>query len=403
MLVDFPEWRADILEEHAEELGFLWQRRLSAVRSERADALALSRIDARIAAHADALVLAEYQGQKWVAPLLGSGEAAGAAAAAMVMAADATAHPALVSALCGAPAAVRAGGLAALCLVAAAPLRQAFYAEALRSGPLVGAAAALLGAAFHEAPAAEAQPAWRRHDDPEVRRLAWQVEARASRALGRFRAAPSDYRHALADADSATRDEALVAAARTGQTWLLSHLASARPVAEQREALRLLALLGGVEHAPLIIAAAREPALGLARFGLLAACGRACAVEVLLEFMHDGAEVEAALAGRAFTRITGVDVARPERIPLVARGQEPDDFSEDIPRCDAALAEKAWAALRPQLGDRRWAGGGAVEPASAASLPMALDLELRWGVQLRAAFESPAEHAPFDDERFPFE
>ena len=58
MLVDVPEWRRDILQEHLEELEALWNRRTRALRSPEADALALRRIDARMDAHADALALA---------------------------------------------------------------------------------------------------------------------------------------------------------------------------------------------------------------------------------------------------------------------------------------------------------------------------------------------------------
>src|SRR6188508_3461384 len=55
MLIDVPEWRRDILQEHLEELEALWIRRARAIRSPDADAVALRRIDARMDAHVDAL------------------------------------------------------------------------------------------------------------------------------------------------------------------------------------------------------------------------------------------------------------------------------------------------------------------------------------------------------------
>jgi hypothetical protein len=57
---------------------------------------------------------------------------------------------------------------------------------------------------------------------------------------------------------------------------------------------------------------------------VLALLGRAAAVDELLRAMKKGPPVDAALAGAAFFRITGVDVERPERLPLVAPGAEPD-------------------------------------------------------------------------------
>src|SRR5881394_1521409 len=58
VLINVAEWRADILEEHVEELEALYNRRLRSERSPALDTVALRRINRRIEAHADALVLA---------------------------------------------------------------------------------------------------------------------------------------------------------------------------------------------------------------------------------------------------------------------------------------------------------------------------------------------------------
>src|SRR5258705_237417 len=86
MMIDVAEWRPDVLLEHAEELEALWNRRLLAERSAMADKLALARLDRRIGAHADALLLAGWHADDFLEPFFAAEEAPAAAALAFMVA-----------------------------------------------------------------------------------------------------------------------------------------------------------------------------------------------------------------------------------------------------------------------------------------------------------------------------
>jgi hypothetical protein len=393
MLIDTAEWRHDILEEHVEELESLWNRRLAMLRSEHADALGLQRVDARIDAHADALALAGTR----ALPLLEAGLCAGphdlplAAASALVLAREGieACERRLVSAFVEGSASARAGFLCALELHATPMLRQALVDASRQADATVQAAVCAVAAAHRDALEKLWQAEWWRHPDPEVRSLAWRIEGRAG--LG---ASASDYQTGVTDAHATVRCQALWAAARTSQPWLIDHLAAhaKRPLQAHWEELRLLTFLGS-EHPGFAL----DEELGEARFGLLAGCGRAAAVESLLALMKRGSDEVSALAGRAYTRITGVDVSLPERVSLLRDGEDPD-FAEQVACCDRERAEASWRELRASFGDGRWARGVNIEREPTSRWPSAIDLELRWGAQLRAA----SGLVVYDAEIFPF-
>lgn len=74
MFVETGAFMFDILEEHFEELQALWNRRQLAVESADYDLQSLRKIDARIAAHTDGLVLAETDALPVLLAGLNSGE-----------------------------------------------------------------------------------------------------------------------------------------------------------------------------------------------------------------------------------------------------------------------------------------------------------------------------------------
>jgi hypothetical protein len=179
---------------------------------------------------------------------------------------------------------------------------------------------------------------------------------------------------------------ALEAAVATEQPWVraeLERVAATPDVARMVEHL-LFAILAGDAALPQVLALGAAPVLGYQRHRVLSACGRAPAVEALLAVMRAGDPVDAALAGAAFYRITGVSVAGAERVPIVPPGREPDDFSELVHVCDVARAERAWAGLRGAMGGSRWAYGVDTDATPQESLPDRLDLESRWAAALRA-------------------
>jgi hypothetical protein len=244
--------------------------------------------------------------------------------------------------------------------------------------------------------------------DPDlaVRAMAWQVEARlgAGRPGDQQRLGAKDYQAALADADPDVRRSALEAAARTGQPWLLDHLrAAARaPSLVALPEHLLFAALGPPADTSAAIALGTSAALGWERFRVLALLGRAAAVDELLRTMRQGPAVEAALAGAAFFRITGVDVERAERVPLLAPGADPDELADEIKACDAAKAEAAWRQVPPRLpAQGRWAYGADLEEVAGDALPLSADLEIRWAASLRRAHATRTAIS-LDHERFPF-
>jgi hypothetical protein len=196
----------------------------------------------------------------------------------------------------------------------------------------------------------------------------------------------------------------LAAAARSRQHWLLDHLRAAaeRPRSDAIDEHWLLAVLGDTGDLPRILSIGRAKILGPARFRVASACGCATIVGELIREMHEEAPIHAALAADAFFRITGVRADRPERIPIAELGGEPDELANEVRICDPEAASKAWSMLGARMGSRRWVGGLDVEGLAVESMPKTLDLEARWGLQLRAAFRGSVASLPWDVERFPF-
>jgi hypothetical protein len=425
MLIDVAEWRVDILEEHLEELESLWNRRLRAPRSAELEAVGLGRLDSRIEAHTDALVLAEDHAWPLVEAALASDQPAAAAAAAMVIA-SAGGHEyerRLVAALAAAAPPIRDGIRAALELRASAGLRKALGAAVgVGAAPAVAAATAVVFAAHGGEVALDSRRAWLGDPDAEVRRMVWRMEAhlasgaggpgRHATGAGRGHAAPhqgpqrADYLRAFGDADREVRRVALEVAARTRQPWLLEQLraTAAAPSARAVDQHLMLAILSAGEPADLALLSAlgRSPELGWYRYALLALWARAPAVEELLRTMREAAPVDAALAAAAFHRVTGIDVRRAERIPLVPAGAPADELCDEIKACDTQAAERAWEAARARIGAARWIRGADAESLNVATLPATLDLETRHAWQLRSQFHDPQAQVPFDAERFPF-
>jgi uncharacterized protein (TIGR02270 family) len=407
MLVDVPEWRRDILQEHLEELEALWNRRTRALRSPEADAIALRRIDARLDAHADALALAGEHAWPLLEPAL-SGEPPGAGAAALALAStnDPEADRAIVSALEQAAAPVQLAMGRALELRAGPGLCRLLTAEPSAPPTVAAIGCAVLVARGGPLPPRQHWPLLTA-TDPAARALAWRVEGRLgpARRGDPDRVTTRDYQAAFADTDAEVRRAALEAAARSGLSWLLDHLhaVAKTPSSTALSEHLLFAALSEPADKAAVAALGAAPVLTWDRFRVLALLGRREAVEELLRTMKAGPDVETALAGAAFFRVTGVDVERPERLPLTAPGAEPDELADEIKACDVGKAEQSWRRIANRLGAQgRWSRGADVESRRLEELPAAVDLETRWGAHLRWAFREGTAVA-LDDERFPFE
>ncbi len=198
----------------------------------------------------------------------------------------------------------------------------------------------------------------------------------------------------LRDEDPAVRREALLAAARAGQGWLLEHCRALCQEAspENYDAIWLLAVLGGPEDLRRLLDVGRNAALGLSRFTALGAYGHPKCVEVLLEAIEGDDPAAAAMAGAALTRITGIDVSSDETTQLPPEGGAvPDEFEreflEEAPLPDAARARACWeeAKQRFAAGTRYCRGIDVCEAVSEEALAE-LDMQSRWEIELRTQF-----------------
>jgi hypothetical protein len=409
VLIDVAEWRQDILEEHVSELEPLWRRRLGMERSASVDAVGLGRCDARIDANSDALALAEDAAWPLVEKALTSGDPALAAAAAMVVAtsADSQGEAALVDVIAAASDEVRAAIRFAL-LMRTSPSLLAALGPLADSTPPVAASLWAITVLRTGVEQAGQRERWMVDPSPEARRLMWQVEARVA---GRRRPGDrgrqterADYERGFDDPDREVRRLAVEAAARSGQRWLVERLrgTAASPSLATVDEHMMLAMLAENAEQPLVAALGRCEDLGWYRLSLLALAGSAEAVEALLEVIQRGPPVDAALAGAAFHRITGIDASGEALIPLLPEGAEPDESADEIRACDPERAQRGWQAVKGRMARGRWHYGAEAGALTAARLPPTFDLETRFCLQTRAAFEHPGTQIAFDGETFPF-
>ena len=395
----------DVLEEHLDELGFLWGQRERALRSPVHTLRDLADLEARLEARLQGVLSYGERARPLLADALAGDD------------------PDLV--LAAALAALRGGGAAdlarvldafaaadgdrldalrrALLAVPAAPVQADLLRLAGGGGPTAAAAAEALAAHAGTAPP-EAQLAWFLRDDlPGVRAAGWRIVS----CLG----LPVDARALAAgarDEDPAVRRAALEAAAWSGHAGLLAlgrHLAAA-PDPEGLDALHLLAVLGGPDELPHVAAATAADALGPARLALAAAYGHPALMEpVLAALAHPDPEVAAA-AGAAFERMTGESVASDRR----AAGDAPDagddafeaEFRDDLVLPDPERSRRHWAAERGlHAGALRLRLGHDVARPVPGEIFAILDMESRRELFLRARFHGTWRGSPRELEAYP--
>ena len=322
---------ADILVEHLEELEYLWGQRRAALDDPGYTPRELAHLEERIEAHVQGLLVAGEGLLPLVREGLGSDDATVVFASAypLLRLKPARRRRARPGGFLTAKEGQLRGLTEALSHGPIGPILPR-VAEATASAPPPVAVAAAEVLAF-AAPASLKPDVFLRllmHEDPSVRGHAWRVAARLKIARS-----PKLYQAALQDDDPTVRREALHAAAWGAQPWLLDRCRAAgrKPGPENLEELKLLAVLGGPEDLDAIRTAGRAKALGPGRFALLGAFGHPGVVEDLLEALTDPDPRVAVAAGRAFTRITGKDVASDARVQLPPEdGHEPDDFEKEF-------------------------------------------------------------------------
>lgn len=378
----------DVLEEHLEELPFLWQLRRDAVRSPERTRADVDRLDARIRAHANGLLVARGELGELLGPSLASDEACAAFAAGFVLLRTGEEGArAVLDAFRAAGPGGREGLAEALAFGEARGAREELAALAGSDDPSL-AVAASTALALGGGAAAPDGTRLLGESDPAIRVAAWRLVPYQGRAPR-----PELLRRGLDDPEPAVAREAAVAAA-----WFRSPLAleasrqrAAGAGEDAGEWLRLLAILGeDGDVAAVLAGAAKASAAGRGAAGprALGALGHPRAVDLLLEAMADADAARAAAAGAAFRKVTGFDATGERRVALRPDGPPPDDFDEEfldeVTLPDVEKARAFWtSARRTFAGGARWCHGVDVTAGCPGALPASFDMESGFETRLR--------------------
>ena len=367
----------DILEEHLDEVAFLWGQRQVALYGPDYTVFQFLRLEWRIAAHGSGLLAVGDSALPLLEDRLTHDDplTVFAAAYALLQFGSPSAAGRVVEAFSVAEGDKLAGLEAAL---SHAPLDgTAAKLEDVRrtaSAPIALAAATALTFSAIPVTSDEIVP-FLRHDEADVRRRAWRLIGYLGAAVG-----PKAYAAAMRDADTTVRRAALWAGAWCGEQGVLTVCRglAAEPKADALEDLELLAILAGPEDLQLLK-------------GLVA-----------------NEDLPVALAaGAAFTKLTGLPIESGRRVTLPPEGGgKPDEFEaeflDEVLLPDAELAQRHWARVGAwlQRATRMQRGFDVGRPLSPDEFA-ALDMRSRWEMWLRARFHGVWRGSPLRLERFP--
>jgi len=352
-----PAIMVDILEDHFDELDFLWEHRERVVFDIDYDLNDLAAHEERAWAHLDGLKLGREHSIDLARPFL-DGDAAGAATAAaftfLAMESSELTTELMERLAAGGPE-VREGIRIALRHQDVGGLLARLQEMAQETDPdLRSAAIDLL--AFHNMPCPTIQPEWLSDGDAAVRaRLASAIGRKAPGTWG-----PPQLGMMLDMAGPVSRRAALETSARLGMPGLAG---LCRRVAMQTEnlapeALAFLGVVGGPEELEFLRDMTTKPGLELAALETLGALGCVEAIPVLVTAMADPALAHA--AGAAFRRITGaddIDADEPLPVPEGVNEEEADFLDSSLPP-DPDRANEWWAAENARFEPTgRWQAG----------------------------------------------
>jgi uncharacterized protein (TIGR02270 family) len=332
----------DVLEEHLEELDFLWEQRERFVFAPGWTVQDLANLEERAEAHLDGLRIGGEAAIEIARPFLAGDEKGAATAAAFTFLAsdDPGRAREVLAALAGAPEPAADGIRIALRHSEVRLAEDGLYDLAL--GPdlrLRALAADVL--TFHRLRPPPEIEGLLDHEDGEVRALGFAAAGRAGKVL--------TARHlegALKDEQPHVRAAGLEAAARCGLAELPSICRRAAGGYEPvPEALEFLGVVGGPADVRHLETAMRDAAV--APVAILAAgdLGNPALVPALLTAMGDAGLSE--LAAVAFSRITGVEVPRLAAPATAAAGDRLADTQALPPDVDRLRA--IWDSVRDRL------------------------------------------------------
>jgi uncharacterized protein (TIGR02270 family) len=399
----------DILEEHYEELQFLWAIRSSALRSPRFTLRELAKFEERIAAHLHGMLVVGEKMRDLVEPGLAKGDPniAFAAAFALLSLGQSTTTQLVLDHFAAAEGPTLDGLREALCHVAPSNALPTLDWHARNGSPAVAAAALeVLAWRSSTPPPLDRIRACLGAEEPAARCAAWRTLATLGTA-----ADPKDYSAAMRDDDPMVRAEAAWAAVWSCVPGIL---VLARRAAEKTdptamELYRLLVTLGTRDDGQAIVTLAGDATLGppTLRFELIGAYGHPAHVEFLIGQMKSDDPETAVAGGLAFTKMLGTDISSDTRGQLPSREPTGDaafdaEFVEDVLLPDSAAAQSTWAAVWERLAAAEKICCGADVSRGATVQQLAgFDLSSRWHMAARNRFYGIAGPSPLDLARFP--
>jgi uncharacterized protein (TIGR02270 family) len=395
----------DILEEHVDEIAFLWDQRRTALCSPDYTMRELGMLEERIEAHVSGVLAVGENALPFLNERLASEDRAAAFAAAYSLL------------RLRIPSAVK-------CVLdgwnTAADARLAGISEAMCHGQ-IGDAVTELHARFFSAPPPAAIEAARilsfhtnfratsdqlatflRDENPAIKRGAWHLLGLLGQA-----ADPKEYASAMRDEDPTVRAEAALAAAWARVPGILNFARqlAENPSEDHLPLYRLLAILGAPADRPRLEFLVRAEALGPARFGLAATYGHPALVDpVLLPALDPDDPERAEAARRAFTKVTGCDISSDNRATIPPKSDDPVDaeFADDVMLPDVEKARTHWRSARERLATAgRLIRGTDISRGAPTELFAQLDMESRWEIWLRSRFEGVWAGLPTSLEVFP--
>jgi len=381
---------ADLLQVHAEDLAFLWGQRRDALASQRYTLREFNELGERIEAHVQGLLVAPPEA---LAGLLRPGlssndrDDAFAAACGLLRLEQPDTTQAVVVEFSRAAGPTLAGLRDALSFVRPALFAAEMQSAFVQAKPITAASAAVVLANHRLLDATALRLAqFLQGDDAVVCELAWRA-ALVADAVSSNAAAPRPYRQGLAHAAPGVRQAAWAALAWSGDPQTLPLLRQAAAGGDA-VAVHWLAVLGTQDDAPWLKQAVLASENPQQRCALLARFGHPMALNALVRWMKGEDVAQAAAAGEAFTRITGIDI-RGERRTLPVP-DDADEFEREMaPDVWMPNAEKARDLVERRGSEwasgQRWCNGIRLDGELSREMLVQLDLEARWDAAARAA------------------
>ena len=382
--LSYPPILLDIVEEHFEELDFLWEQREGVLFAPDWNLEELAELEERAEAHLDGLRLAEGHAVDIARPALAGEEVFAATAATFVFMETGVEELAqeVLAAFKGAEAPETRDGIRiGLRHSKIDSIRDALLELAAGEDEALAAAAADV-LVFQRVEVPELGRL-RAAEEPAVRVLVYGVLGRA-RGLQR----PEDLKTALGDDDPEVQRAALRAAAMSAMSGLgdLCRGAAMDAEAPNLQALGFLGVFGNPVDLPLLEAAAQDGECASVAVAALGMLGRVDAIPLLIELMAQDGE-HAQEAADAFKRITGnddIEREKPPPPPIDETDLEAEFEDEAVPP-DPEKAQAWWQANRERFApEGRWQAGLEVSEAVGSPLFDRLPLQSRCDLYLAA-------------------